>query len=189
MPAELFFDMLKSNDLRLLLITSDYPDFIPVDLPPLREKLVLEYETISKDNSYSEHKEDINEAARDQNYINRLKSIYLLMIMGDENMINELEEIDIDIDNISPDSILRVANLIELEQTNLELYFLTHKEDNTDDKTKEENKFEFLEVLTRLSNFFKREIPRDIVVTQFLFLMDDVKRINKVKKDGRTTEF
>lgn len=187
MPAELFFQMLKGNDPRYLLITSDYPDFIPIDLPPLYEKIIHEYEKLTNDNSYSAQKEDINENGREANHINRLKAIYQLMILGDNKMIDELKELDIDIDSITPDSILRVKSLIELQLTNLEIYLLRHKLDNTDESAKE--KFNFLETLTRLSNFFKRQIPRDIVVTEFVTLMNEVKVINKSRKDGRTREF
>lgn len=188
MPAELFFEMLKTNNPRLLLVTSDYPDFIPIDLPPLRENIVLEYETLTKDNSYSAYKEDINETGRDLNYINRLKAIYQLMILGDDRMIDELEVLDFQIDKITPNEILRLKNLIELEQTKIEIYFLRHKEDNTDDDEKRDE-FNFLAILTRLSNFFQRQIPRDIVVTEFVFLINDAKEISKSKKDGRSNKF
>lgn len=187
MPAEFFFEMLKTNDPRFLLITSDYPKFIPIDLPPLREKIVLEYESLTKDNSFSSYKEDINEAGRELNHINRLKSIYQLLILGNERMIDELKELDFYIDKITPNEILRVKSLIELEQTNLEIYFLRHKEDNTDDE--ETEKFNFLAILTRLSNFFQRQIPRDIVVTEFVFLINDAKEISKSRKDGRANKF
>lgn len=176
--------MLKGNDSRYLLKTSNYPDFIPVDLPPLQESIIIEYEKISKDNSYSSQKEDINESGRDLNNINRLKAIYLLMLMGDEKSIDELYELDIIIDEITPNTILRVKSLIELEQTNLDIYLLRHKEDNT-----ESEEFNFLQILQRLNNLFQRTIPRDISINEFAYLMNDAEEIRKIRNSGRTTKF
>jgi hypothetical protein len=175
---------MKSNDLRLLLITSDLPDFIPDDLPLLYENIIVEYEKLSNDNSYSAYKEELNENGREMNHINRLKAIYQLMLLGDNNMIDELSEIGINIDKITPESILRVKSFIELQQTNLEIYMLRHAPDDAEKK----EEFNFLTTLTRLSNFFQRQIPNDIVVTEFVTLMSECKKINKSRRDGRTNK-
>lgn len=177
--------MLKNYDPRFILETSDYPSFIPIDLPPLMEKLIKDYEKLTKDNSYSAYLEDTNETAREANYINRLKAIYLLMILGDQSMIKELEEFDIFIDEITPDQINRVKSLIELQETNLDIYLIRQKQDDTEDQ----KEFNFLEVLTRLSNVFQRNIPREISVVEFVVLTRDAKMINKFRKHGRNNKF
>ena len=79
------------------------------------------------------------------------------MLFGDESALDELEKLNIDIKEISYESVQRVSSTIALEKTNLELYLLFNEENKG-----KQSEFNFLQALQQLSNLFQRNIPRDI---------------------------
>lgn len=180
----MFFKISETGDLRFLLITKNYPENVPDDLLGIWENIKKEWEHHSGNNETSSNVADLDETAREMNEINRLKAIYSLMRLGDVQMIKELEELGIYIENISPESLSKVWGMIQIQQTNLEIYVLRY---NSKTKLKDNGeKFNFLQALNQLSNFFGRTIPREITTTEWAYLMRDVAKIKAQKKNGTT---
>lgn len=120
--------------------------------------------------------------AAEYNYIIKLRAIYNLMILGDQDSIKELELLGINIENISYDSIRRLKSMIDIEQTNIEVYLLRQKR-------KEEflsgEKFNFYKALQRYSNIFNRNIPVDITTINWIYIVKEAQELKKQYRNGR----
>jgi len=175
---------MQEGDKRLLLITDNYPDFVPDDLDSIWESIRIKSEDISGDHTLSDYLLDIEETTSEQNRLTKLIAIYLLMQMSDDIALQELKELDIDIKDFSFNSLMKLKSIIDIEKTNLEIYILRTY---NDDKPKKE--FNYLFLLQDLSNVFGRSIQRDISTTEFFHLLNSAKKLNnKYNKNGRVTD-
>ncbi len=159
------------------------PDFSPKYLIEIWEDIKKDYEKESKDNSVSEHLADLNEQASELNELTKLKAIYGLMRLGDELAIKELAEIGIVINAINADSIKLVWTEIQSLQTNIEIGMMVEGQ-KIDKASKDE--FNFYKSVQNLSNLFQRNIPINITLIEWIYLVESAKEFKKRYKNAKS---
>jgi hypothetical protein len=182
LPAKTFFKIIETKDRRYLLITKDYPDYEPPDLEALWNDIIKQYEKESGDNSNTSMVMDWNDTAQDLNDIVRLGAILLMMRMGDKAAIDELDEIGITIEDLSYESMRKVKSIIDLRQTNLEIYLMRQE---SKQEEKENHKFNFYRAVQRFSNMFQRNVPTDISLIEWIYLVKEAEQLQKQYKNGK----
>lgn len=180
LPAERFFKILESNDLRYLLKVKKLPEYTPADLEFIWENIIKEYERITKDNSFTNRLQDLLDDAREINSLIRLRALFSLMRMGEESILEDLKEYGFNFSVINPDNTNKVRNKILREITKLEVQFMRNKAENDSQEP-----FNFLKVLQQLSNVFHRNVDRNISLTEWIFLIREAKEYIKHGKVRR----